>query len=183
VVCSGNTTSAAEMSSRDQMEDDLDHMLRFLCGVCRGNLDGDFMALERTSPCISLRVSGDRCRIVRGLIKCWDVKTQWHLLFPDADSRRAAAFLRRSTSHLPKASSSGLLGKLQLPFSTNTRLFFLPIACLAAPAIDRHYHAIMHAKPSPRKPRAMKQILAWLVRASFLIKHGEWTPCRTIRVK
>jgi hypothetical protein len=99
------------------------------------------------------------------------------------DSRRAAAFLRRSTSHLPKASSSVLLGKLLLPFSTNTRLFFLPIACLAAPAIARHYHAIMHAKPSPRKPRAMKQILAWLVRASFLIKHGEWTPCRTIRVK
>jgi hypothetical protein len=181
-VCSGNTTSAAEMSSRDQMEDDLDHMLRFLCGVCRDNLDRDFMALERSSPCISLRVSGDRCRIVRGLIN-WYVKTQWHLLFPDADSRRAAAFLRRSTSHLPKASSSGLLGKLLLPFSTNTTLFFLPIAYLATLAIARHYHAIMHAKPSPRKPRAMKQILAWLVRASFSIKHGEWTPCRTIRVK
>jgi hypothetical protein len=88
VVCSGNTTSAAEMSSRDQMEDDLDHMLRFLCGVCRGNLDRDFMALERSSPCISLRVSGDRCRIVRGLIS-WDVKTQCHLLFPDADQGTA----------------------------------------------------------------------------------------------
>jgi hypothetical protein len=87
-VCSGNTTSAAEMSSRDQMEDDLDHMLRFLCGVCRGNLDRDFMALERSSPCISLRVSGDRCRIVRGLIS-WDVKTQCHLLFPDADQGTA----------------------------------------------------------------------------------------------
>ena len=64
--------------------------------------------------------------------------------------------------------------------------YFLPIAYLnpfATPAIARHYHGIMHAKPLPRKPRAMKQILAGLVRASFLIKHGEWTLCRMIRAR
>jgi hypothetical protein len=42
---------------------------------------------------------------------------------------------------------------------------------------------ILHAQPLPRKPTAMKLALAGLVRASFSIKHGEWTLGRMITVK
>lgn len=83
-----------------------------------------------------------------------------------------------STCYLPKRSLPGLLGNLLLPT-------FLPIAHLhpfATPAIDRHYQRIMHAKPLPREPRAMKQALAGLVRASFLIKHGQRSLRQVIRV-
>jgi hypothetical protein len=40
----------------------------------------------------------------------------------------------------------------------------------------------MHAQLLPRKPTAMKKILAGLVLANFLIKPGEWTLAGMIRI-
>ena len=57
VVCSDDVQafSRQKCHRRDQVEGDPDHMLRFLGGACEGILDGGFMALERSRPCISLR--------------------------------------------------------------------------------------------------------------------------------
>lgn len=92
----------------DQMEGDPDHMLRFLCGgACRGNLYGDFIALEHSSSCISLRWPLWYCLRIDSM-GCKNTVFSSH-------PRRRQAFLRRSTSHLPKASSSVFLASSYFP--------------------------------------------------------------------
>jgi hypothetical protein len=50
-----------------------------------------------------------------------------------ADGRRAAAFLQRSTTHLPKQSSPGLLGNVLLPLSalSTSSLIDIPSNCIS----------------------------------------------------
>ena len=82
-----------------------------------------------------------------------------------ATPSRVPAASQRSTAHLPKQSSSGFLGRSSRPFASK----FTPIAHVYPSLLLQSSVAIMHAKFLPRKPRAMKQALAGLVLASFLI--------------
>ena len=111
----------------------------------------------------SLTTPGLQCvksvDIRNGTSGCRDVEAK-------ATPSRVPCSLQRSTFHLPKQSSSGFLGESFYPLFTS---MFTPMTHLYPSLLLQSPVAIMHAKCSPRKPRAMKQVLAGLMLASFLM--------------
>jgi len=108
----------------------------------------------------SLTISGlQYVDIKNGASGCRDVGAK-------ATPSRVPCSLQRSTFHLPKQSSSGFLGESFHPLFASR---FTPITHLYPSLRSQLSVAIMHAKYLPRKPRAMKQVLAGLMLASFLM--------------